>query len=45
MNMESMAEKPAVETPQGQTHAPLPAGERDLRWRTLNSRGPGFVLR
>ena len=44
--METTAEKSVAEAPPsgGQTHAPLPAGERDLRWRTLNSRGPGFRI-
>lgn len=44
--METTAEKPVSETPPSgsQTHAPLPAGERDLRWRRLNSRGPGFRI-
>src|SRR5882672_1519045 len=44
--METAAEKPVVEAPPsgGPTHAPLPAGERDLRWRTLQSRGPGFRI-
>src|SRR5882724_470378 len=44
--METTTEKPATEGPQsgGQTHAPLPASDRDLRWRTLQSRGPGFRI-
>ena len=45
--METTAtEKPATEGPAsvGQTHAPLPAGERDLRWRSLQSRGRGFRI-
>ena len=43
--METTAEKPVDAPPSGgQSHAPLPAGERDLRWRTLNSRGPGFRI-
>jgi membrane fusion protein (multidrug efflux system) len=42
----SVTEHPATESPasSGPTHAPLPASERDLRWRSLKSRGPGFRI-
>ena len=33
-----------VPTSPGPTHAPLPASDRDLRWRSLKSRGSGFRI-
>src|SRR6266536_824249 len=39
-------EHPSSEAPSSpqSTIAPLPAGERDLRWRRFQSRGPGFRI-